>query len=115
MSTLNTAPSVGLPYHPESSPPLELKDIEELHERHSRDIRWGRTSLLLLIFGMLSLNLWMTNSIYNALTIDIDASRMAMAEIEAQSAIRLEQLDKRLATIERGLAAEPAGALAVAH
>ncbi len=108
MTTLNAPRNVGLPYHPESSPPLELKDLEDLHERHARDTRWARASLLLLIFGMLSLNLWMTNSIYTALTIDIDASRMAMAEIEAQSAVRMEALDKRLAAIETRLASHEA-------
>ncbi len=108
MTTLNPPRNVGLPYHPESSPPLELKDLEELHERHARDTRWARATLLTLIFGMLALNLWMTNSVYTALTIDIDASRMAMAEIEAQSAIRMEALDKRLAAIETRLAAHEA-------
>src|SRR5689334_5668824 len=97
MSTLNDAKSVGLPFVPEArNEPLTLADLEEYHDRHANDTWWARVALLTLIFGMLSMNLWMTQRSYDAMMADVDASRMALSEINEATTTRLDELEARL-------------------
>jgi hypothetical protein len=74
--------------------------LEVFHERHRKDTFWARVALLALIFGILGLNLWMTQRSYDALITDVDASRVAMSELHEQTALRLEAIEARLASIE---------------
>jgi len=113
MSHLQDAKGVGLPYRPEPDPTVNARDLEEFHERHARDTWWARVALITVIFGMLGLNLWMTERNYEAMMIDIDASRLAASEIDQQTTVRLEALDRRLDAIEARLA-NPAPAVVAA-
>ena len=56
--------------------------------------------LITLIFGMQALNLWMTQRNYDAMIIDVDASRQAASQIDEQTTVRLEALSRRLDSIE---------------
>jgi hypothetical protein len=112
MSTLREVKSVGLPYEAEAAPPLTPADLEEYHARHAKDAWWARVALLTLVFGMLGLNLWMTVRSYDAMMVDIDASRIAMDEINEQTTIRLDAIERRLAAIDARLAAAPPAATA---
>lgn len=95
--------SVGLPYTTEGPHPVELSDLEELHEQHARQTWWARVTLLSLVFGMLALNLWMTQRSYDALMADVDASRTGMSEVHEQTSLRLEAIEARLTRIEARL------------
>lgn len=114
MSHLQDAKGVGLPYRPEPDPTVNARDLEEFHERHARDTWWARVVLMTVIFGMLGLNLWMTERNYEAMMIDIDASRIAASEIDEQTTVRLEALDRRLDAIEGRLANPAPAAVAAA-
>lgn len=111
MSRLKAAEAVGLPYRAQPNGTVDVHDLEEFHERHSRDTWWARAVLVTVICGMLAVNLWMTHRNYEEMMIDIDASRLAASEIDQQTTIRLEALDRRLAAIEARLPAEPVAAL----
>lgn len=112
MSHLEDAKHVPLPYRPEPDDTVKVRDLEEFHERHARDTYWARVVLITLIFGMVALNLWMSERSYDAMIIDVDASRMAADEIDQQTTLRLEQLDKHLDEIEARLPPLPPPAAA---
>ena len=103
MSQLEDAKAVGLPYRSEPEVAVNVKDLEEFHDRHARDTWWARVVLITLIFGMLGLNLWMSKRNYDAMMIDVDASRMAASQIDEQTTARLEALARRLEDIEARL------------
>lgn len=107
MSHLQDAKSVGLPYRPEPDPTVAVHDLEEFHERHARDTWWARVVLITVIFSMLGMNLWMSQRNYEAMMINIDASRMGASEIDEQTTLRLEALDHRLSVIEGRLPVDP--------
>lgn len=107
MSQLEDAKSVGLPYRSEPEVAVNVKDLEEFHDRHARDTWWARVVLITLIFGMLGLNLWMSERNYEAMIIDVDASRMAASQIDEQTTARLEALARRLEAIEACAPAPP--------
>ena len=115
MSSLEEAKAVGLPYRSEPAKPVNAADLEEFHERHARDTWWARVVLITLIFGMLGLNLWMTQSLSDAMMIDVDASRMAEADIDEQTTQRLDALAKKLDEIEARLPPVPAAAAPAAQ
>lgn len=100
MSNLDLARSVGLPYPAEGVRPLHLVELEEFHTRHAKDTWWARVALLTLVFGMLGLNLWMTQRNYEAMMADVDASRMAMSAMLEATATRLDAIEGRLGSIE---------------
>lgn len=100
MTHLENAKSVGLPYRAEADTTVNPRDLEEFHDRHARDTWWARVVLITLIFGMQALNLWMTQRNYDAMIIDVDASRQAASQIDEQTTVRLEALSRRLDSIE---------------
>jgi hypothetical protein len=110
MSNVEDAKRVPLPYHGEREVAINVRDLEEFHERHARDTYWARVALITVIFGMLALNLWMTDRSYEAMMVDVDASRLAASQLEEQSTVRLEALGKRLEAIEARLPAPGAPA-----
>ncbi|MSQ01896.1 MAG: hypothetical protein EXR71_08385 [Myxococcales bacterium] len=107
MSQLENVKSVGLPHRSDPAAPVNVSDLEEFHDRHARDTWWARIVLITMIFGMLALNLWMTERTYEAMLIDVDASRMAASDIDEQSTARLEALARRLDSIESRLPRVP--------
>lgn len=104
MSHLENAKSVGLPYRAEVDASVNPRDLEEFHDRHARDTWWARVVLITLIFGMQGLNLWMTQRNYDAMIIDVDASRQAASQIDEQTTLRLETLSRRLESMQAQLA-----------
>jgi hypothetical protein len=111
--THTPAPNLGLPYRAEPHKPVEINDLEEFQERHRGDGVWVRAVLVALGFALVSANLWVGLQSYNALTTDVDASRLAMSELHEQTMVRLDELEKRLDALE-GRLPPPAVALASA-
>ncbi len=112
MPKIQDVKSVGLPYRAEANDAINAHDLEEFHERHARETYWARVVLITLVFGMQALNLWMTQRNYEAMIIDVDASRQAASEIDEQTTVRLESLNKRLEAIEAKLPVPVAAVLA---
>ncbi len=108
MSLRDEVKSVGLPYKAEADSAVNARDLEEFHERHARDTWWARVTLITLIFGMIALNLWMSERSYDSMIIDVDASRQAASEIDEQTDLRFDAVDKQLDRIEARLDAAAA-------
>ena len=81
-----------------------LEKLEYFQAQQARKTLVARTVLVVLIFGMLSANMWLTSRNYDHMLINLDQARSAQAKLEETTWRHLKGLDDRLAVIESSLA-----------
>jgi len=85
-----------------------LEKMEYFQAQQAQKTLIARAVLVLLIFGMLSANMWLTNRNYEHMLINLDQARSAQAKLEETTWRHLKDLDARLAAIESAVAPEDA-------
>ena len=78
-----------------------LDQLEYYQRIHSRNTWIARLVLLSVIFGMLSVNMWMTQRNYEALVINVDQARLAQVHMLDITVSRVKKLEKRIDSLER--------------
>jgi len=82
---------------------LGLDELEYYQRIHNRNTWVARLILLSVIFGMLSINMWMTQRNYEALVINVDQARLAQVHMLDITVGRVKKLEKRIDSLERTL------------
>ena len=83
----------------------DLSKLEYFQQLHARHTLWARAVLLVVIFGMLAVNMWLTQRNYTAVVVNMDQARMAQSDIDEANARRLADLSTELQALRADMAA----------
>jgi flagellar biosynthesis/type III secretory pathway M-ring protein FliF/YscJ len=92
-----------------------LDSLEYYQRLHSRNTWIARLILLTVIFGMMSMNMWMTQRNYEALVINVDQARLAQVHMLDITVSRVKKLEKRFDSLERTILEQRAQAAVTAR
>ena len=92
-----------------------LDSLEYYQRLHSRNTWIARLVLLTIIFGMMSMNMWMTQRNYEALVINVDQARLAQVHMLDITVSRVKKLEKRFDSLERTILGQRAQAAVAAR
>jgi hypothetical protein len=110
--TVEDAVSLDNPHLREAEPPssvagvaFDVEKLEYYQTLHARHTLYARAALLLVVFGMLGANMWLTQSNFETLMVNLDASRTDQQVVMDQHTASIDAQNHRLAAIEGRLVA----------
>lgn len=111
--TVEDAVSLANPHHEEEAEPssgaagvgFDVEKLEYYQTLHARHTLYARAALLLVVFGMLGANMWLTQRNFETLMVNLDASRTDQQVVMDQHTSIIEAQNTRLAAIEGRLVA----------
>ena len=84
---------------------LDVQKLEYYQTLHARHTLYARAMLLFLVFGMLGANMWLTQSNFEILMVNLDASRADQQIVMDQHTASIDAQNSHLAAIEGRLLA----------